>query len=68
MPRMIAGIMDINFYPQIGTRMFLHLLQQYVYLAVTDMFFDYPFDLDENDKECVQEYGIHSQYNWAAYK
>ncbi|KAL0046716.1 hypothetical protein WJX82_008183 [Trebouxia sp. C0006] len=35
--------------------------------GVTDMFFDYPFDLDENDKECVQQYGIHSQYNWAAY-
>ncbi len=47
---------------------FLQLLQRYVFPAVTDMFFDYPFDLDENDKECVQQYGIHSQYNWAAYK
>ncbi|DBA69290.1 TPA: hypothetical protein ACH3X2_012961 [Trebouxia sp. C0005] len=35
--------------------------------GVTDMFFDFPFDLDANDKECVQQYGIHSQYNWAAY-
>lgn len=35
--------------------------------GVTDMFFDYPFDLDANDKACVQQYGIHSQYNWAAY-
>ena len=46
----------------------LQLTQQHVYLAVTDMFFDYPFDLDANDKECVRQYGIHSQYNWAAYK
>ncbi|DBA80617.1 hypothetical protein WJX77_006015 [Trebouxia sp. C0004] len=35
--------------------------------GVTDMFFDYPFDLDANDKSCAQQYGIHSQYNWAAY-
>lgn len=36
--------------------------------AVTDMFFDYPFDLDANDQKCVQRFGIHSQYNWAASK
>lgn len=49
-------------------KMVLQLLQECVCLAVTDMFFDFPFDLDANDKECVQQYGIHSQYNWAAYK
>ncbi len=48
-------------------QLFLQPLQQYC-LAVTDMFFDYPFDVDANDRECVQQYGIHSQYNWAAYK
>lgn len=37
-------------------------------LAVTDMFFDLPFDLDDNDEQCLDQFGIHAQYNWAAYK
>ena len=36
--------------------------------AVTDMFFDLPFNLDANDDMCFQRFGIHMQYNWAAYK
>lgn len=37
------------------------------YDGVTDMFFSKPYDLDGNDKTCVQTYGIHAQYDWAAY-
>ena len=36
--------------------------------AVTDMFYNKPFSLDDNDAECVARWGIHAQYNWAAYK
>ncbi len=32
------------------------------------MFYDLPFDLDANDDACVEQFGIHAQYNWAAYK
>ena len=67
-PWMIADLMEVWSCYQVDTQVSQQLLQQHVYLAVTDMFFDYPFDLDANDKECVQQYGIHSQYNWAAYK
>ena len=38
------------------------------WFAVADMFFDYPYSLDDNDQQCVEAFGIHSQYNWAAYK
>ena len=36
--------------------------------AVSDMFYDKPFSLDANDQACVDRFGIHVQYNWAAYK
>ena len=32
------------------------------------MFFNSSYSLDDNDQECVEEYGIHAQYNWAAYR
>ncbi len=37
-------------------------------VSVTDMFYDAPFSLDGNDEQCVEQCGIHAQYNWAAYK
>ena len=67
-PWVVAGIVTVWVFFPSNHQLFLQLLQQYVCLAVTDMFFDNSFDLDANDKECVQQYGIHSQYNWAAYK
>ncbi|KAL0021289.1 hypothetical protein WJX79_009826 [Trebouxia sp. C0005] len=35
--------------------------------GVTDMFYDLPFSLDSNDEQCLEQFGIHAQYNWAAY-
>ena len=37
-------------------------------IAVNDMFFNTSYSLDANDQECVEKYGIHAQYNWAAYR
>ncbi|DBA71820.1 TPA: hypothetical protein ACH3X2_010973 [Trebouxia sp. C0005] len=31
------------------------------------MFYDLPFSLDSNDEQCLEQFGIHAQYNWAAY-
>ncbi|KAL3145923.1 hypothetical protein ABBQ38_015287 [Trebouxia sp. C0009 RCD-2024] len=36
------------------------------YNGVDDMFFDQPYNLDAVDAQCVSDYGVHSQYNWAA--
>ena len=32
------------------------------------MFYDSPFSVDGNDEACVEQFGTHAQYNWAAYK
>ena len=40
----------------------------FVLYAVTDMFYDAPYNLDDNDATCYRQFGIRAQYNWAAYK
>lgn len=42
--------------------------QQFVLCAVTDMFYDAPYNLDANEAQCFEDYGVRPQYNWAAYK
>ena len=37
-------------------------------VAVNDMFFDLPYNLDAVDARCFALYGIHVQFNWAAAK
>lgn len=39
-----------------------------VRFAVTDMFYDVPYSVQAEDEACVMQFGVHSQYNWAAYK
>lgn len=36
--------------------------------AVTDMFYEAPYSMQAVDEACVMQFGVHSQYNWAAYK
>ncbi len=36
--------------------------------AVTDMFYEAPYSVQAEDEACVMQFGVHSQYNWAAYK
>lgn len=42
--------------------------QHFVLCAVTDMFYDDPYNLDANEARCFVDYGVRPQYNWAAYK
>ena len=35
-------------------------------VAVQDMFYDLPYNLDSNSQRCLQQYGVTPQYNWAA--
>ena len=39
-----------------------------VRFAVTDMFYDVPYSVQAEDEACVMQFGVRSQYNWAAYK
>ncbi len=36
--------------------------------AVTDIFYKAPYSMQSEDEACVMQFGVHSQYNWAAYK
>ena len=36
------------------------------YVAVQDMFYDLPYNLDSNSQRCLQQYGVAPQYDWSA--
>ena len=44
----------------------MHKVILVVCIAVTDMFYDLPYDPSRNNAMCFERFGVVTQYDWAA--